>query len=90
MHRRGEGYLEMQTDKGKDETLEVLYEVIKDAQPFRVLTALDFIQRADFVRLEASVSLVTSVRGVSRKGYGEGNVLIAGDNLELLSADAIR
>lgn len=40
-------YLEVESDEGKDKALEVLDEVVKDAQPFRVIALLHVQQRPD-------------------------------------------
>lgn len=40
-------YLEVESDEGKYEALEVLDEVVEDAQPFRVIALLHVQQRPD-------------------------------------------
>jgi hypothetical protein len=45
-------HLEMQCNESENEALEVLHQVIKHAQPFWILTFLDFGQRPELGSLE--------------------------------------
>ena len=55
MLNEGQAYLEVQTNQRKDQRLQVLHEVVEDAQALRVFALVDVDQGADLGRFEGDV-----------------------------------
>jgi hypothetical protein len=59
-------YLEMQCDERKDERLQILDDIVKHSQSFRILAVVDICQRADFGRLYVSPVIGKKLRNGSK------------------------